>query len=160
MNRTYTNALANQFEAIYEGEPWLDETFAKKLNGLTETQAFTRPSSNLRSVAEIISHLIAWRNDVLHRLQGNPRQVSMESSTNWPDREELQSVGWRTLKLQLAENQESLLALLRANDDEFLNQVDEHSSENETFGYLIEGLLHHDCYHLGQIGLIIKLLPT
>ncbi|MEM9672820.1 MAG: DinB family protein [Bacteroidota bacterium] len=158
MNRNRINALIDQFEALYQGEPWLDETFVKKLENLDESRAFTRPMPNVHSVGEIISHLVAWRNDIVHRLQGNPRQLFMESPDNWTTNQELQSEGWKALKERFATNQQALIALLRERDDSFLNQVDEHSSTNETFEYLLEGLVHHDCYHLGQIGLIITIL--
>ncbi len=158
MNRNRIDALTAQFEALYQGEPWLGEAFTKKLGDLDESQVFTRPMPNVHSVGEIISHLVAWRNDIVHRLQGNPRQLFMESPDNWTTNQELQSKGWEVLKERLANSQQALVTLLGDYDDSFLEQVDKHSSTNETFEYLLEGLLHHDCYHLGQIGLIITIL--
>lgn len=158
MNRTCIDALANQFESIYRGEPWLDETFAKKLGSLSETQAFARPLPMLHSVAEIISHLLVWRNEVIHRLQGNPAQLSVNHPANWKDSEELKTEGWEILQQQFDDSQERLLTLLRENDDSFLEQEYKQSTATDPYRYYLEGLLHHDCYHPGQVGLIIKML--
>lgn len=38
--------------------------------------------------------------------------------------------------------------------------LDNEYLDGYSFKYLIEGLVHHDLYHLGQIGVTIKLLNT
>jgi hypothetical protein len=50
--------------------------------------------------------------------------------------------------------------LLQSKDDQFL---DEHYYDIDfkgtyPYSFAIEGMLHHDIYHLGQMGLVIKLI--
>ena len=60
MKNTIHNLTRQLSEAI-DGEPWIDETFSKKLSSLSEEQAFTRPLPSVHSVAELVSHLLEWR---------------------------------------------------------------------------------------------------
>lgn len=143
--------LLVQFKEILDGSPWLDETFEKKLSGISEDEAFSRPGGE-HSVAEIISHLVEWRKELLNRLKGMPRQMQVTSDKNWIDNATLQESGWKVLWDSFMVTQKQIYDLLEQADDQFINE----GYEDMTNGWLIRGLLHHDIYHLGQIGLILK----
>lgn len=51
----------------------------------------------MHSVAEIISHLVEWRKEVLSRLQGNPRGLEMTDAANWRGNAELKEKSWKKL---------------------------------------------------------------
>jgi hypothetical protein len=38
------------------------------------------------------------------------------------------------------------------------NFLESEYKEGRSFDYIVEGIIHHDIYHLGQIGLVISLL--
>ena len=145
-----------QFNQIFDGEPWLDETFGKKLKGLTDEQVFTKAPDNNHSVAEVISHLVAWRKEYVRRLFENSpdRMLSDESAHNWIPAEELKKQGWQHLYDDFKQSQRELIGLLQNKEDSFL---DEHLAGTDHIKeYYLAGLLHHDVYHLGQVGLILK----
>jgi uncharacterized damage-inducible protein DinB len=148
------NSLILQFKEVYEGLPWLDESFAMKLNLVNERNAFIQPQKDIHSIAEILSHLIVWRVEVLNRLKGNPRQLFEYSPENWISSNELKKKGWDQLLHSFKQSQKELLSFLNSKDDDFLSI----SYFDKTYKYLVEGLLHHDLYHLGQIGLVQKML--
>jgi len=154
MNNTIHN-LTRQLSETMEGEPWIDETFSKKLSGLPESQIFTRPLPDVHSVAEIISHILEWRYSVLSILKGGSRTLTVASPSNWKDNETLRKEGWTALKEKLYKSQQDIITFLEQQDDNYLQQVDK---EGHTYLYYVEGLIHHDMYHLGQIGLVIKML--
>lgn len=145
-----------QFKQIFDGEPWLDETFRKKLGDLSDAQVFVKSPNENHSVAEVISHLIVWRREYLRRLADDSpeRMLNDESPHNWKPVEELQEEGWQPLYEDFKQAQRELIELLQGKDDDFLDEPlagTDHIKE-----YYLAGLLHHDVYHLGQVGLILK----
>jgi uncharacterized damage-inducible protein DinB len=145
-----------QFSQVFNGKPWLDETFCKKLDPLSEQQVFTQAPGNNHSVAEVVSHIIVWRNEILRRLVDNSseRMLTDESADNWKPLQELRQTGWQQLYTDFKQLQEELINLLESRDDNFLAEQLADTEWNKE--YFVAGLLHHDIYHLGQIGLILK----
>ncbi len=95
----------SQLESLFNGQPWLDETFLKKTDKLSSTQAFQKPYPSVHSVAEILAHMIAWRQVLIEQLEGKyAYQIQMQSVQDWPPMQELQTLGWDALKQQLADN--------------------------------------------------------
>jgi len=58
------------------------------------------------------------------------------------------------LRQRLIQNQKELIGLLDAKTDDFLQtQTPGHTYD---FQFLIEGIVQHDIYHQGQIGVVAK----
>ena len=150
-----TSHIARQLKELFDGNPWLDESFKKKMNDMSDDIAFVQPFG-MHSVAENLSHLLEWRKEIVRRLEGKPRSMHVDSPENWLSNELLKENGWESLWNEFIASQERLYAFIGSIDDEFLAlpYVD---TTNE---YLLRGLLHHDIYHLGQIGLSIKFAKT
>ncbi len=155
MNNKLIHNIAQQLNDIMDQENWLDENFQKKIGELTEEQAFKRPLPELHSVAEIISHLLVWREESIRKLQGKEAQLSMDSPENWRSNEELKAIGWNNLKNDFFQSQQELIQWIEDETDDYLENV---YLDGYKFKYLIEGLIHHDLYHLGQVGITIKFL--
>jgi len=51
-----------------------------------------------------------------------------------------------------------MIQLIEGRDDSYLDTVFQDSGY--TFKYLIEGIIQHDIYHLGQIGIVLKLIHS
>lgn len=153
---TRIRSYITQFQQVFDGEPWLDETFDKKLRPLSEKEAFVRAPDQNHSVAEVVSHLIEWRKEIIRRLKDNSseRLLTEESGNNWKPLQMLQRDGWQNLYTRFLQSQNELLAFLETKDDNFLDQPQGNGGQNNE--YFVAGLLHHDLYHLGQIGLILK----
>jgi len=155
MNNTTIHNLTRQLSDTMDGEPWIDETYSKKITTLTEEQAYTRPHPDVHSVAELVSHVLVWRYSVLSILKGSTRTITMDSPDNWKDNDTLRKEGWTELKEELYKSQQDIIAFLEQQDDDYLQKLDK---EGHSYLYYAEGLIHHDMYHLGQIGLVIKML--
>jgi uncharacterized damage-inducible protein DinB len=154
------NHLIQQLREIYNGKLWMGDTFQKKIHSITGDEAFTRPLPNLHSPAELISHLTAWRKDAISKIQEGKGQLLDTSPSNWMPNSELMKIGWRQL---IQEYEESLLAiidLLQNKSDTFLEEKYEDQDYQGVYNYsfLVNGILHHDLYHLGQLGIVIKLI--
>lgn len=145
-----------QFNEVFNGNPWVDETFSKKLDALTQGQAFAQAPGNNHSIAEVVSHLIVWREEVLRRLNGNTAasNITDESPENWRDIDVLREKGWKELYEKFKHSHHTIIHFLQFKTDDYLDEL--LGKSNHTMEYYITGLLQHDLYHLGQIGLIAK----
>ena len=146
----------DRFNENYDGAAWLGENFVTKLQDVSDANAFTRPLKDVHCVAEIIAHIVYWRQSIIKPLEGDRKyKGAMKSADNWPTPETLKKAGWTTLLKRLAESQEKINTLLPKQTAAFLAEEYE---PGYTYEYLINGIIDHDIYHLGQIGLVKKML--
>lgn len=147
--------LIKQIESLEKGPLWIYETYTSKLTPINEENAFTRPSNTLNSVAEIIDHVIFWRSSSIAKL--NQREIAIK---DWTDLNQLQQKGWDTILKEFQQSTKDLVAVLKDQPDSFLSEAyyDSDYKEEFTKQFLIEGVIQHDLYHLGQLGIIITQL--
>jgi len=158
--KTIINEIIKQLRDIQNGKIWIGENFNKKLINLTSETAFTRPISTLHSVAEIISHLTVWRQESILKIKTRKGSITDDLEDNWFGIEHLQKDGWHKILANYNQSSEELIDLLEAKDDSFLQEIyfDTDYKGNYPYSFLINGMVHHDLYHLGQIGIILKLI--
>jgi len=155
MSQILIQNLIRQLNEIQNGSLWFDQSFEEKLAPLTEKQVFKRPNPQIHSIAEQISHILAWRRECLLRFEGRRTEL-MDSPEDWKTNKELAPLGWEQLKKELSSTKQALIDLISGEDDEFLKTKFQDNAYD--YHYLIEGIIQHDIYHMGQIGLAIKLL--
>ncbi|WP_294244023.1 DinB family protein [uncultured Chryseobacterium sp.] len=148
--------MIKQFNDLHDGDVWLDETFAKKFEQINEAEAFTRPLPDLHSPAELVSHLIVWRRAVMGRLKGLVVRLELDDPSNWKTNDELRPAGWEALKKELYQSRQEIIDILNGKDDTYLNTIS--ADYGKDFRYFLQGLIHHDLYHMGQLGISIKYL--
>ncbi|SIT12169.1 DinB family protein [Belliella pelovolcani] len=151
----HVNRLIGLLEDFWNGEKWIDDNLVKKVMHLSEYQVFKRPLEQLHSVAELVSHMLVWREAAIDRILEKPTALSVGTPLDWRKNDVLKEIGWNSLLQQFEANNLNLISLLKERDDTFL---DTSYQEGSTFGNLIEGIVQHDFYHLGQIGITIKFL--
>jgi hypothetical protein len=76
---TLINAHIRHLNELTRGDAWLDESFQKKLMPVDESNAFLRPTPELHSVGELVSHMTEWKNSVLSILKGGQRTLTMRA---------------------------------------------------------------------------------
>ncbi|MFD2034047.1 DinB family protein [Belliella marina] len=156
MDRKIVENIRGQLKDVQNGITWYDDNIEKKIKPITEKQAFIRPIPEIHSIAELISHIWVWRMHTLKKLKGLDSNLTIESPENWKGNEELKTIGWTQLKEDLKQSQHELVQFLADKDDAYLES---HAlGEKYTPKQMAEGIIHHDLYHLGQIGITIKLL--
>jgi uncharacterized damage-inducible protein DinB len=146
-----------QLKQLYEGGSWQGESYSEKLKAVDEQVAFAQPISGNHSVAEILWHVIFWRTIILRRLGGEIEfSEETKKEQNFLSPESLKRKGWGKLVDEFNKSQKELINLLETGNDDFLDN----KYLDNNFDYLIEGIIHHDIYHLGQIGLVISILKN
>ena len=143
-----TQNIAQRLENIYQGEPWFGESLQTKLESVSTEKAYAQPVNNRHSIAEILSHMEFWRKSFIEQLKGNDASAySGDSPENWPSVENLKKLGWEKQKELFRETQQDLVKLLRTS-----------KSVNEDLINNLNGLVDHDIYHIGQIGIVKSLV--
>ncbi|MDV3308979.1 MAG: DinB family protein [Cyclobacteriaceae bacterium] len=154
MNNVRILRYVDHFREVYDGSPWYGDNIVTKLGNLTDDTALARPVQGMHSVGEVVSHMTYWRQSVISRLQKDSSfQASVNSEDNWKDLARLKAEGWEAVHRAFVTSQEQLVRVLSQQSDDILDQE---YSDGRTYDYLIRGVINHDVYHLGQIGLIRK----
>lgn len=156
--RTKIENYIRQLRQLYAGDNWVDATFLDKCYSLDESTAFIQPHPGNHSVAEILWHCIYWRTVVMKRIMGDLEYEAKTSGThNFMSVEILKEKNWKNLLSEFDSTQKSLIELLEYYTDEFLEKE---YKPGHKIDFEIEGIIQHDFYHLGQIGLVIAILKN
>ncbi|MEO9965414.1 MAG: DinB family protein [Reichenbachiella sp.] len=152
--------IIQQLESVQNGKLWIGSTFDSKLNQVDENWVFLRPIESLHSVAEIISHLTFWRQETILKIQTGKGSKTDDCVENWLDNDKLKTIGWDNIKSEYDRTLSELIDLLKSKNDEFLNELyyDTDFKGDYEYQFVINGMLHHDIYHLGQLGIVIEYL--
>jgi uncharacterized damage-inducible protein DinB len=142
--------IAQRLEEIYRGEPWFGESLQTKLKTVTEETAYQQPVNNKHSISEILSHMEFWRKSFIAQLKGDDASsFSGQSPDNWPDVDALKKRGWKKQLTSFEETHNQLVSLLNKVNGKGL------SAELTTN---LNGMVDHDVYHMGQIGIVKSLV--
>ncbi len=151
--------LTDQVRRVLDGDPWYGEPILRVLAGVTHDQAAQRVLPQAHTIWELVLHLTSWTREVNRRLvQGDWRQPV---DGDWPTAPDPTAGNWRSAVGRLEEAHRALIATLEAFpasrlDDLVSQERDQAMGTGQTFGQMLHGLLQHDVYHLGQIGLLKK----
>ena len=158
--RDLVEELIAQLREIQGERIWIGENFTKKLANVDEGEVFIRPLPDLHSVAEIISHLTTWRKETILKIKTGEGSLTDDCEENWHSNDVLIRIGWKKILDDYKNTLAELIALIEKKEDSFLREkyYDTDFKGHYDYRFVLNGMLHHDIYHLGQLGIIIKLL--
>ncbi|MEQ9305541.1 MAG: DinB family protein [Marinoscillum sp.] len=142
--------IIEQFNEVYEGEPWFGNSISTYLQEISPEMVSTRMNSG-HSIGQIIAHMIVWRNYTIEKLKGEDLKIKLGSDEDWAN-QEFNAENKTELYSQFKSTQKTLNQLLNAQNDSLLNE--QVPGEKFNFHTLLVGLVQHDIYHLGQIYLL------
>ena len=141
--------LIKMLQHTYEKNAWHGPAVKEVLASVTAADAQKR-LPNSHSIIELVAHMTAWRIFVVKKLQGNTDyKVTDEMNFTTP-------TDWVKVQEELETSQARLLEALKAFDGSKLYEPVPHGSYNYNFYTLLNGIIHHDLYHAGQIALLKK----
>jgi len=151
-----TLRIIEQLKDTYQGDPWFGKSVLKLLGEVDEKTAYEKPGGQ-HSMLELLWHMITWREFTIDRLQHSPQmQLAYFEEMDWRELDHNDTTLWKQGLERLQETQDQLLRLLAERTDDILDQTVRERSY--TFRKLLNGIIQHDIYHLGQIAYIQKLL--
>ncbi|MBO9612247.1 putative damage-inducible protein DinB [Dyadobacter sp. BE34] len=140
----------------YESEEaWYGPSVVEALRDVTPKIAEARLSSNTHSIAEIVYHMTTWRIFAVRKLQGDAEFDIKTQDKDWKKFPVVDEFEWEAIQMELSLSQEELVSELeKIEDDSFLEEFV--PGRDYSYYTLIHGVIQHDVYHAGQIGLIKK----
>ncbi len=153
--------LAEQVRLAQVGPAWHGPALAENLEGLTAVQAASRPIPGAHSIWEIVLHMTAWTAEVRRRLGGTAPAEPAEG--DWPEVGPVSEPAWRAAREALRAAHEALTqAVLDFPADRWQERVGNEPNaplgSGVSFAAMVSGLLQHDGYHGGQVGLLRRAL--
>ena len=146
---------AAQLNENFSGEPWFGRNIQAILKEINEDIA-SQKLNGQHSILELLYHMINWRLFTINRLEKSTAMVKSFEENDWQVLDHQDISLWQKGIDQLNDTQQRLLNLINTMKDEDLQSpVHERDYENRT---LINGIIQHDIYHLGQIAYIKKML--
>lgn len=140
------------FDQTYNGPAWHGPSVKEVIKEVTFFEAL-KSTDRSHNIAEIVIHMIAWRNFLINKLKGQ-ENYDVSDEENFQKIESISKEEWEALKNQLEDSQNELQDLLsKVNDDILKEKI---GMRNYNYYVLMHGVIQHDLYHLGQIVLIKK----
>lgn len=145
--------MVNVWEHLF-----LNGEFASRehiLRGLTAQQAGVRPQNAPHSIYEELWHAATWQHIVLRRDEA--AFARWENAGQFPPTPEPETEGaWQELIATFLED--STYAVELAEDEAWLNAIEDEDNPGFTWRNALEVLAVHSAYHLGKIVLLRQLL--
>lgn len=148
MRKTEIQNLIDTLSHTFEKNAWHGPAVLEALEDLSAVQAEQR-IGNSHSIIELIVHMTAWRNFVCEKLEGNATYDIETDEMNFPSTKNL-----KTAIQELKASQKRLLKLLEQTPIEKLEE--KVPGRPFKFKVMLNGIIHHDLYHTGQIVLLKK----
>jgi uncharacterized damage-inducible protein DinB len=148
--------LVSQLQECFNGDPWFGRNAEKLIGEVRETLAFQKPNGQ-HSIAELVWHMVNWREFVISRFKKDEtKDLHYFEANDWRQLDHLDRSLWQHGLQKLNETQELLIKIFQYQSDSILDKT----VEERTYNYrnLLNGIVQHDIYHLGQIAYLVKFL--
>jgi len=152
-----TQYIIKSFESALSGRPWFGRGVYEILGEIDESVVKMKPNNNSHSLLELLWHMNTWAEFVLANLEG--RTIDDLKAIEKNDWRELDPVehSWKNGMNELKSIHGQIIAALSKKDDDgFLSDMVPTRQYN--FRFMLNGLVQHNIYHLGQIAYIKKML--
>ncbi|MEO8516434.1 MAG: DinB family protein [Flavobacterium sp.] len=145
--------ISDLFSNLYDGEPWIDTTLVGSLQNISYLKAAEK-YKNCNSIWEIANHIIAWRENVLQRVQG--KVITTPNHNYFESINDISENAWKNTLQHLEESQQKWMVFLEHFDKKKFDKI--YPNNNLNYYEHIHGIIQHDAYHLGQITILSKLV--
>jgi uncharacterized damage-inducible protein DinB len=157
MNKEILSVI-HSFETVLNGQPWFGRSVYEILGETDSSKVFIRPNGTEHSPVDLLWHMNTWADFTLKRIQ-------KDASYDLRAAEELD---WRNIDPKLHSWKKgikefmflhaSIIKELKKKKDTFLEEKVDYRNYN--FRFLLNGLVQHNIYHLGQIAYLNKMLAA
>jgi hypothetical protein len=144
--------LADQLHRALNGDAWHGPAWREVLEDVSLSDALRRPIPQAHSIAEIVLHTTTWQDVARRRLEGETPKVTEEQ--DWPKATFTSDAEWSVTTKRLFETGKALADTVAAFPEQRLQE--ERPGGAGTWYQLAIGILQHELYHAGQVGLLRK----
>jgi uncharacterized damage-inducible protein DinB len=155
MNKEIKSIIAN-LERVNTGQPWFGRSVYELLDEIDPAIVYKKPNENVHSLAELLYHMITWADFSLHRLKGDKeKDMAVFEELDWREIDPTLH-SWKKGIAEFKAIHAEIIQLLNEKNDEFLKEMVDYRKYN--FRFLLNGLIQHNIYHIGQVAYVKKLL--
>lgn len=153
-NKEMQSIIRNMDNIMYH-EPWYGDAVMVMLKKIHPAMVYINPPHSHAAI-EIVYHMIAWMHFTEDAVNGTIREGDIgEIPANWRGIDPKVHT-WNAALEELELTHKKLVALLETKDDALLSQKLPNRDYN--YRFLLNGLMQHNIYHLGQIAFLKNLL--
>jgi len=144
--------IIDQLNSDFDGDAWTGPSIMEVLSDINSLKAASKPIQNAHSIWEITKHMNSAIMYVIRRMEGDNSELTPKE--DWPDITDTGKQAWEDLINRLRISHLKLISEIAKLMPEQLNEP---VFEND-FSYfvLLQGLIQHNQYHLGQISILKK----
>jgi uncharacterized damage-inducible protein DinB len=149
--------IIKSFESTLGGQPWFGRGVYEILEEVNETKATEKPNENVHSLMELLWHMNTWAEFTLGGLENRSvDEMKKIEALDWRDIDP-KTHTWKKGMEQLKASHKRIVELLtEKKDDNFLSDIVPNREYN--YRFLLNGLIQHNIYHLGQVAFLKKML--
>jgi uncharacterized damage-inducible protein DinB len=157
MNKEIQYLITTLQNTLY-GEPWFGRSAFSILEEIDPSLVYIKPKETEHSLIELLYHMITWAGFTLRRLEGDKNDdKTLLEQTDWREIDPVEHT-WEKGMEQFKQINEQIVEQLHTKEDSFLKEKADFREYN--FRFLMNGLIQHNIYHLGQIAYVNKLLNS
>lgn len=148
-------SLINRIENVNSGEPWFGRAVFIILDEVDAAIAFEKPNGAEHSLIDLLYHMITWADFTLKRLEKDTiNDLRAAEELDWRKIDPKQH-NWKKGLKEFKAIHKKIISLLKKKEDAFLNEKVDYRKYN--FRFLLNGMIEHNIYHLGQIAFLKKM---
>ena len=155
MNKQIQTIISN-LKVVNSGEPWFGRAVYKILDEVNPETAFIKPNNTTHSLIELLWHMITWADFTLQRIEKEKiNDLAAAEQSDWRVIDPKVHT-WKKGVAAFKAIHKKMIELLKKKDDTFLKEKVDYRKYD--FQFLLNGLIQHTIYHLGQLAYLKKLL--
>jgi uncharacterized damage-inducible protein DinB len=151
-----TQSIIKNFNTTLSGQPWFGRPVYEILEETDTLKVYTKPNDKEHSLIELLYHMITWAEFTLSRLDASSSlKLAASEDRDWRKLDPAVHT-WAAGIKEFKEIHQKIIAILETKEDAFLSEMVKERKYN--FRFLLNGLIQHNIYHLGQIAYLKKTL--
>jgi len=161
MNKEVQSIIHN-LQNTLNGEPWFGRAVYEILEEVDPSKVYIqpahgdRPDNSGHSLIELLYHMITWAGFTLGKLDNNAdADLTQSEDLDWRDINKAVHT-WPAGLEKFRKIHEKIISALESKEDAFLSGIVEGRKFN--YRFMLNGLIQHNIYHLGQVAYVKKLL--
>ena len=153
---TEIKIIISSLQNVNSGTPWFGRAAYEMLDEVNPGNVFIKPGNTAHSLIEIMYHMITWADFTLKRIQKvKINDLAAAENADWR-KIDMKVYSWKKGLSEFKGIHNKIISLLKEKDDSFLNEKVDYREYD--FKFLLNVLIQHNIYHLGQIAYLNKML--
>ncbi|MGZ8544120.1 MAG: DinB family protein [Flavisolibacter sp.] len=150
--------IIKQINEAWDGEPWFGRSIKELLFEIEEHLVFEKPSGQ-HSILELLWHMNTWKAFTISRLkEEDGKPVAQFEADDWRVLDHSDRSLWQKGLHEFESLQNELAGLVEKFPEAKLSQTVR--GRTYDFRHLLNGIVQHDIYHIGQIAYLKKILEN